>query len=93
MSFLAAVSTIPIHVSPADWGAVLPELIMGAGVLALLLVDVFVTRRKIEVTTGVALAAIVVSFIATAHLWTTGAPSALYGTVSGARGAALAQLH
>jgi len=85
MSVLAAVSTIPIHVSAADWGAVMPELILGGGVLVLLLADVFVKRRKIEVTTGLALAAIVLSFIATAHLWTTGAPSALYGTVTSDR--------
>ena len=29
-------ATIPIHVTPSDWGAVLPDLILAAGVLLLL---------------------------------------------------------
>ncbi|MGH2408973.1 MAG: NADH-quinone oxidoreductase subunit N, partial [Chloroflexota bacterium] len=77
---------IPIHVSAADWGAILPELLLGGGALLLLLVDVFLPdRRKIEITTGIALAAVIAAFAAAAHLWDAGAPAAFYSTVTSDR--------
>ncbi len=78
-------ATLTIRVSASDWGAILPELIVGGGVLVLLLADAFVTRRKIEITTGIALLTILLAFGAAANLWYHQDSSALYGTVTSDR--------
>jgi len=78
-----AATTISIHVTSSDWGAVLPELITGTGVLMLLLLDVLLPQaRKIEITTGAALLTLFLAFIAALHLWDSGSSFAMYGTVS-----------
>jgi NADH-quinone oxidoreductase subunit N len=82
---VAAISSLPIRVGASDWGAILPELIMGGGVLLLLLVEVFVRERKSQVATSVALATIAAAFIASAHLWTAGSSYAFYATVTSDR--------
>jgi NADH-quinone oxidoreductase subunit N len=79
---IIAASTISIQVSASDWGAILPELIMTGGVLVLLLLDAFLRRNRVEITTGVALLAIVAAFGAAANLWTHGQSFAFYGTVT-----------
>lgn len=80
---LAATTTIHISITAADWGAVLPELIMGGGALLMLLLDVFLApENKLSVTTGVALAIIAAAFIASYQLWSSGTASAMYGTVA-----------
>jgi NADH-quinone oxidoreductase subunit N len=80
------VTTIPIHVTAADYGAVLPELVVAAGVLLMLLLDVFVPRsRRLQVTTATSLLVVLVSFVATLHLWTAGSASAFYGTMTSDR--------
>lgn len=78
-------ATIPIHVGAADWGAVLPELITGGGALIMLLLDGFLRKWKTEITTYAALAAVVLSFIASAALWDHGAQNAFYATVTSDR--------
>ncbi|MGH2448149.1 MAG: NADH-quinone oxidoreductase subunit N [Chloroflexota bacterium] len=65
--------TIHIGIAAADWGGVLPELITGVGVLLLMMLDVFVQRRRIEITTGASLAILIGAFAASWHLWTVGA--------------------
>jgi NADH-quinone oxidoreductase subunit N len=75
-------ATIPVHVSASDWGAILPELVMAAGVLVLLLADAFVTVRRLDVTTYVALATVLVAGAACAQVWRHPDSSALYGTIS-----------
>lgn len=82
---ILAAATIPIHVTLSDWGSVLPELIVAGAALLLLLIDVTVPSRKLEITTGVALAAIVLAFAASMHLWSTGTSQSLYGTVTSDR--------
>jgi NADH-quinone oxidoreductase subunit N len=79
---ILAATTIPIHVTASDWGAVLPELIMTSGVLTLLLLDAFLKSRRVEITTGVSLVAIVAAFASSAYLWTHGQSFAFYGTVT-----------
>lgn len=78
-------AAIHIQVTLTDWGAVLPELIIAAGMLVLMLVDVFVSGRKIMLTMWITLAALVLAFAASWNLWTHGAISALYGTVTADR--------
>ncbi|HEX6510260.1 MAG TPA: NADH-quinone oxidoreductase subunit N [Chloroflexota bacterium] len=81
-----AAATIPIRVTASDYGAVLPELITAAGVLLLLILDVFLPdRRKLEITTSATLLVLGLAFAATLHLWTTGSTSAFYGTVTSDR--------
>jgi len=75
-------AVIQIGITASDWGAVLPELIMAGGVLILLLVDAFIGRWRLEATTGLAILTIVLAFIASLHLWTTGAAFAMHDTVS-----------
>jgi NADH-quinone oxidoreductase subunit N len=82
---LAASTTISIHVTQGDWGAILPELIVGGGMLLLLMLDVFLPGRKVELTTGVTLVTLVLSFAAAVNLWSHGATAALYGTVTSDR--------
>ena len=78
-----AATTIHIAVSRSDWGAVLPELITSAGLLVMLLLDVFLPpRRKIEITSGVTLLTLVLAFLASWHLWSTGSTFAFYATVT-----------
>ena len=80
---LATTSTIPINVTSSDWGAILPELIMGGGVLVMLLLDVLLpAKRKIDITTYVTLATLVGAFLASWHLWANGQSLAFYGTVT-----------
>jgi NADH-quinone oxidoreductase subunit N len=77
------VATIPIRVTAGDYGAVLPELIVAAGVLIMLVLDVFVPRvQRLQVTTATCLIVLGVSFVATLHLWTTGSASAFYDTMT-----------
>lgn len=79
-------ATIHIQVTLADWGAVLPELIVGGGMLLLMLIDVFVPGRKINLTTWTTIAVLALAFAASANLWREGGDaSALYGTVASDR--------
>ncbi len=72
-------STFP----PSDWGAVLPELILGGGVLAPASGRrVSCKERKIEITTAVAIVAVLAALGAAANLWYHQDSSALYGTVT-----------
>jgi NADH-quinone oxidoreductase subunit N len=59
-----------IHLTPADYGAVLPQIIVITGALLLLLIDVFVTRWKIGAATTAAMATIGLAFATSVHLWT-----------------------
>ncbi len=78
-----------VHLTPADYGAVLPEMIVLAGALALMLLDVFLPKRRTEITTAVALLALAAAFIASAHLWVVNAgpafPHGLGAMVTGDR--------
>ncbi|HZT96676.1 MAG TPA: NADH-quinone oxidoreductase subunit N [Chloroflexota bacterium] len=58
-----------VHLTAADYGAVLPEIIVLTGALVLMLLDVLLPRRRVEATTGVALLALALAFVASAHLW------------------------
>jgi NADH-quinone oxidoreductase subunit N len=58
-----------IHLTPADYGAILPEMIVIGGALLLLLLDVFVKERKVVVNTTAALLTLAAAFVASAHLW------------------------
>lgn len=78
-------TTIHIAVGAGDWGAVLPELLTAGAALLLLLVDAFLPWRRIELTTAIALLAVLLSFIAAAHLWASGGGNAFYGTVTSDR--------
>jgi NADH-quinone oxidoreductase subunit N len=56
---------------------------MAAGVLLLLLLDVFVPRDiKLQVSTATSLVVLGLAFAATLHLWTTGGYAAFYNTVT-----------
>jgi NADH-quinone oxidoreductase subunit N len=77
-----AAATIPIRVTAADWGAVLPEIIIGVGVLVLLLLDISITRRKAEISTAVSLVTVALAFASSSYLWTHGSSAALYRTVT-----------
>ncbi|MDQ2745511.1 MAG: NADH-quinone oxidoreductase subunit N [Chloroflexota bacterium] len=79
---ILGVTTIQIGVTASDWGAVVPELITGGGLLLMLLLDAFVRRRSIEVTTGTTLVVLALAFIASWHLWTSGSMLAFHGTVT-----------
>ncbi len=81
MSVLAA-ATIHVRVGASDWGAVGPELILGATVLVLLLVDAFVPRRVREVSTWISLIALVAAFLDVYFLWSHGDSNALYGQIT-----------
>ena len=84
MSLLTA--TIPIHVTAGDYGAVLPEIVVAAGVLIMLLLDVFLPRaQRLSITTGTSLCVLAVSFAATLHLWSAGSASAFYGAMTSDR--------
>jgi NADH-quinone oxidoreductase subunit N len=78
-----------IHLTAADYGAILPEIIVVGGALLLLLLDVTVTRRKETVTLAVSLLTLTLAFAAAAHLWAVNAgqafPQGLDGTVTGDR--------
>lgn len=82
---MALAVTIPIHVGGSDWGAILPELILGGTVLVLLMLDAFLSKRKNEITTSVALAGVVLSFVTAALLWNNGSPDAFYGAITSDR--------
>lgn len=58
-----------LHLTPADYGAILPEIIMVVGALVLLLIDVFTNKRRIEVATGASLLTIVLAFAASVSVW------------------------
>jgi NADH-quinone oxidoreductase subunit N len=77
-----AAATIPVHVGPSDWGAVGPELILGAGALILLLIDAFVRDQVARITTWVSLVILAVAFVDTYYLWSHGGSSALYGQMT-----------
>lgn len=78
-------ATIHINVTLADWGSVLPEVIVGAGMLLLMLIDVFVPGRKTNITTWTTMVVLALAFLASMHLWTTGMTTSLYGTVTSDR--------
>jgi len=82
---MLGVTALHVLVGRTDWGSILPELIVGGAVLLLLLADVFITERRIEVTTGISLVALVAAFVACMNLWHTGQPFAFYGMVSSDR--------
>lgn len=77
-----AVASIPVHITPGDWGAVGPELILGGAVLVLLLVDAFVRERIRTITTWLSLAALALAFVDTYYLWSHGDSHALYGQIT-----------
>ncbi len=80
------VAVIHINVTLADWGSVLPELIIAGGMLLLMLVDVFVPGKKVNLTTWLTLIILALAFAASWNLWRTGGmASALYGTVTSDR--------
>lgn len=58
-----------VHLTPADYGALLPEMIVLAGALLLLLIDVFVRRRRMEVAVGAAMITVILAFAASIHIW------------------------
>src|SRR5579875_3088494 len=76
------IAVIQIGITSSDWGAVLPELIMAGGVLILLLLDAFVTTRRIEITTGASIVALLAAFASSLYLWNHGAAFAMHDTVS-----------
>jgi NADH-quinone oxidoreductase subunit N len=79
-------AAIHIQVTLADWGAVLPELIVAGGMLLLMLIDVFVPGRRINLTTWATLVILALAFAASWNLWRTGGTaSALYGTITSDR--------
>ena len=83
---MLAATTIHISVTASDWGAVLPELIMAAGLLGLLLEDVFVPdSQKIDITSWTAVVTIALAFVASWHLWTIDGSLAFYRTVTSDR--------
>lgn len=76
------VASIPVHITPGDWGAVGPELILGVGALVLLLVDAFVRTRIRTITTWLSLVALAAAFVDTYYLWSHGDAHALYGQIT-----------
>jgi NADH-quinone oxidoreductase subunit N len=58
-----------IHLTAADYGAILPEIIVLCGALVLLLIDVTIRRLKTEVATGTAVLTIALATAASIHLW------------------------
>jgi NADH-quinone oxidoreductase subunit N len=80
--FVLGAATIHVQVTASDWGAVLPELILAGGVLTMLLLDTLPIPKKIEVTSGISLLIVGLSFLAAWHLWVNGSARAFYGTVT-----------
>src|SRR5579884_1350794 len=76
------VVSVPLHVTLADWGSILPELVVTGGFLVLLLADAFIPVRRTEVATGIALLTILLAFLAAMNLWPHGMAASLYDTVS-----------
>lgn len=74
--------TIPVRVTAADWGAVLPEIITAGGALLLLLTDAFLRRRQTQITTVLAFLTVVAAGGASLYLWTHGQVSAFFGMVT-----------
>ncbi|SRR5579884_74510 len=62
-----------IHLTAADYGAVLPIMIVLGGALCLLLTDAFVKVHETEIATGISLATLLLAFAASAHLWAVNA--------------------
>ena len=58
-----------VHLTAADYGAVLPIIIVLVGALVLLLIDVFIDRGKALVATGAALLVLALALAASIHLW------------------------
>lgn len=80
---IVAAATLNIGITAADWGAVLPEMIMAGGVLVMLLLDFLLpARQKIEITTGVALLTIALAFASSWYLWSHGQSYPLHATVT-----------
>jgi NADH-quinone oxidoreductase subunit N len=77
-----ALATIPVKVSASDWGAIGPELIVGAGVLILLLLDAFLKVRIRVLTTWTSLVLLGLAFIDNYYLWSHSDSNALYGQIS-----------
>lgn len=76
------VTTIQIGLAGADWAAVSPEIVLGVGVLLLLLLDVFLPKRRLEITTAFTLLFLVAAFVATLVLWQKGIAIAMHGMVA-----------
>jgi NADH-quinone oxidoreductase subunit N len=79
---ISLATVINVQVGISDWGAVVPELIMTAGVLAMMLLDVMPVKRRIETTSTVAFVVVVLAALSAAHLWTSGGYVAFYATVT-----------
>lgn len=75
-------AAIPITITGTDWAAVAPELVLTAGFLVLMLLDVFLKRRRLEVTTAVTLLFLLGSFAASLVLWQKGEAIAFHGMVA-----------
>ena len=58
-----------IHLTPADYGAILPQIVVIGGALLLLLIDVLVTRWKAAIATGTSMLTLAVAFGFSVHLW------------------------
>lgn len=58
-----------IHLTPADYGAVLPEIVVLGGALLLLLIDVFATRARVIMTPAIAMLTVLIAFGVSVHLW------------------------
>src|SRR5438270_8095332 len=95
---IVGAATIHIGVTASDWGAVLPELILTAGVLVMLLLDVVPFpaaaasgtgglfarpgMSKTHVLTYIALLTVVLSLAASWNLFYHGSALAMYGTIT-----------
>ena len=58
-----------IHLTPADYGAIMPEIVILGGALLLLLIDVLVVRWKDVVATSTAMIALAVALGFSIHIW------------------------
>ena len=79
---ILAAATLHVQITSVDWGAVLPQVITGVGALLMLLLDVIPFPNKREILGYVAFAITVASGVAAVHLWSHGATSAMYVTVT-----------
>lgn len=82
---VAVSATIQIGLTARDWQAAAPEVILGLGVLLMLLLDVFVPRRRLQILTGVTLLTLIASFAASILLWQNGQPLAMHNMIASDR--------
>jgi len=85
----AVVQPLQVQIGAGDWGAVLPQIILAAGALLLLLLDVLplpdaLARRasRIDLLTGAALVFTIAAGISSVYLWSHGSVAAMYLTVT-----------